>query len=491
VTLLYEINTRCWLRALSDKSGAAVTLANVPDSVFAEWRALGFSHIWLMGVWTTGPRARAEALQPELRRAYDAVLPGWTEADVPGSPYAIADYRVPPALGGEDGLGAFREKLHRHGLKLLLDFVPNHLGVDHPWASGRPDLFVQSPGQGPGTFSQSTPGGVRWLAHGKDPYFPSWSDTVQLDYRRAPTRAAMTELLQSVASRCDGVRCDMAMLLLSDVFARTWEQFPAFDHQSPGDEFWPGAISAVKQAHSEFHFLAEAYWGLESRLRALGFDTTYDKALYDALMAHDGAGVQRHLLSMTPESLAASAHFLENHDEPRVASALSFEEHRAAALLIIGLPGVRFLHDGQLSGAHVKVPVQLGRVPVEEVQPAIAEMYRELLKMVPRTAVGRGRGEVLRPRAAWPDNPTAQQFVIVQWQNQGPDFDLVAVNLAGHRGQCYAPLSVPGLNENNWSMKDLLGADEYRRAGEDLQNQGLYLDLPPYGAQLFHFQPVS
>src|SRR5437762_13966356 len=102
--LLYEVNTRCWLQALAQKHGCPLTLANVPEEEFTAWERLGFTHIWLMGVWTTGPRARAEALKhPELRRVYDEVLPNWTEADVAGSPYAIADYQVPEALGGETG----------------------------------------------------------------------------------------------------------------------------------------------------------------------------------------------------------------------------------------------------------------------------------------------------------------------------------------------------------------------------------------------------
>ena len=188
-----------------------------------------------MGVWATGPRARAEALKhPELRRAYDQVLPGWQEADVAGSPYAIGDYQVPPALGGEAGLAEFRRKLREHGLKLLLDFVPNHVGLDHAWVRERPGLFVQSLGAAPGTFPQETSAGPRWLAHGKDPYFAPWTDTVQLDYRRAATRAVMTQLLQSFAGRCDGVRCDMAMLVLNDVFAKTWERFPLTDHDAAG-----------------------------------------------------------------------------------------------------------------------------------------------------------------------------------------------------------------------------------------------------------------
>jgi hypothetical protein len=491
-TLLYEINTRCWLRALSDRSRTSITLANVPDSEPASWQKLGFTHIWLMGVWTTGPRSRAEALSPpELRRVYDEVLPGWQEADVLGSPYAIGDYQVPAALGGNAGLEAFRRQLRHHGLKLVLDFVPNHLGLDHPWLSQRPELFVQSPSEASGTFAQQTRSGKRWLAHGKDPYFAPWTDTVQLDYRLGETRSAMSKLLQSVAGRCDGVRCDMAMLLLNEVFAKTWEAFPLANVQAPTSEFWESAIPAVKEAHAGFLFLAEVYWELEDRLQSLGFDYTYDKSLYDGLVAHDPAGVQRHLHGLTADALAGRAHFLENHDEPRVATLLSLAEHRAGALLILGLPGMRFLHEGQLTGARLKMPVQLGRRAAEPVSAEIEKLYAKLLAALPGTAVGQGKGELCKPRDAWSGNLTAQSFVIVQWQKQAPEFDLVVVNLAPNRSQCYVPLSVENLATHNWEMKDLLGAEAYKRSGDDLQSQGLYLDLPAHGAQLFHFHPIN
>ena len=489
--LLYEINTRCWLRGLAEQQGRDVTLATVPDDEFTRWRKLGFTHIWLMGVWPTGPRARALALShPELRKTYDEVLPGWQEHDVGGSPYAIADYKVPAALGGETGLGAFREKLHAFGLKLILDFVPNHLGLDHAWASERPDLFVQSLNKTPGTFAQETRIGVRWLAHGKDPYFPAWTDTVQLDYRRPATRVAMQELLLSVAARCDGVRCDMAMLLLNDVFTKTWERFP-ISGAMPATEFWSDAISATKAAHPDFLFMAEVYWNLEARLQELGFDYTYDKRLYDELVRRNPAVVQRRLLNVPGKFIEASVHFLENHDERRVASVLSLEEHRAAALVIFGLPGMRFLHEGQLTGARAKAPVQLCRCPAEAAQPDIAKMYEEMLAILQRTCVGHGQGSVLEPRAAWPGNPTAQNFVIVQWQLQPTAFDLMVVNLAPRRSQCYAPLKVAGLADRDWLMADVLGVERYKRSGNDVEAQGLYLDLPAHGAQLFHFEPAA
>ncbi len=489
--LLYEINTRCWLGGLGRQLGRTVTLAGVPAAHLERWQRLGFTHIWLMGVWRSGPRARQEALAaPGLRRVFDEVLPGWQAEDVGGSPFAIAGYQVAEALGGEAGLAQFRDALHQHGLKLLLDFVPNHLGVDHPWAVERPELFVQSADRRPETFRQETRLGPRWLAHGKDPYFPPWTDTIQLDYRRPATRAAMAGLLEALAGRCDGVRCDMAMLALNDVFRRTWEQLPAPD-PAPASEFWAEAIAAVKQAQPGFLFLAEAYWGLEPRLQALGFDYTYDKALYDALAARDAGGVQQHLLGLPPAGLAAGAHFLENHDEPRIASLLSTAEQGAAALLILGLPGMRFLHQGQLCGALSRLPVQLLRGPEEPKAAATQALYERLLTTLPATAVGRGQARLLAPRAAWADNPTARNFVLVQWQASPPEFDLVAVNLAPHRSQCFAPLTVPDLAAHEWCLDDPLSQEHYRRDGPDLSRRGLFLDLPAHGACLFHAQPAK
>ena len=489
--LLYEINTRCWLPELSAKYGRVVSLADVPDDEFIAWQRRGFTHIWLMGVWTSGPRSRAQALShPDLQRAYSEVLPGWKPEDVGGSPYAIAYYEVPPGLGGDAGLAEFREKLRGYGLRLILDFVPNHLGLDHPWVRQRPSLFVQSPSQVADTFRQETDAGARWLAHGKDPYFPGWTDTVQLDYRLPATRAAMFGLLQTVAARCDGVRCDMAMLVLADIFERTWQWLPAAGPATPA-EFWPDAISRIKSNRPDFLFLAEAYWGLEPVLQSQGFDYTYDKTLYDRLLERKPAEAHHHLLGLLPQTVCAGAHFLENHDEPRIAPILSPQEHRAAALLILGLPGMAFLHDGQLTGARLKIPVQLARRAVETPQPEIQKLYQELLQVLQETALRQGTCKLVRPVAAWPDNPTATNFVILSWQRQPPGFYVVVVNLAPHPSQCFAPLAVDGLAAHQWAMTGLLSEESYLRPGVDLQTRGLYLDLPAHGTQVFQFTPVE
>ena len=174
-----------------------MTLASVPDSEIKAWHRLGFTHIWAMGVWTTGPRSRSHTLEnAEQQSKFSKLLPDLKNEDVPGSPYAISDYKVPAALGGEEGLKRFREQLNAKGIKLLLDFVPNHVALDHPWVASRPEMMVQSPIEVAGTFAQQTVAGPRWIAHGKDPHFPPWTDTVQIDYRRAVARAAMVNPLR-------------------------------------------------------------------------------------------------------------------------------------------------------------------------------------------------------------------------------------------------------------------------------------------------------
>jgi hypothetical protein len=486
--LLYEINTRCWLRQLGLR-----TLAEVPEAELLRWRRQGFTWVWLMGVWSEGTRARAEALKDARRQHfYSKLLPAvggdcWKEEDVAASPYAIADYQVSAELGGEEGLAAFREALHRHGLKLMLDFVPNHLGLDHPWIEERTELFVQSTEPAPGFFKRRTRAGIRWLAHGKDPNFHPWTDTVQLDYRRSETRAAMIGLLQAVATRCDGVRCDMAMLLLNEVFARTWGEAAT----PPTVEFWSEAIGAVRSVHANFLFLAEVYWGLEARLQDLGFDFTYDKTLYDHILGRDPVVLQRYLYGLRPEVLAHGAHFLENHDEPRVAALLSTAEHLAAALLVLGLPGMSLLHEGQLEGASIQLPVQLVRRLAEPRRPEIEAIYERLLRVLPETRVGRGRGELVPPQAAWPDNPTGLDCVLIQWRDQEPGLDLVAVNMAAHPSQSRVSLNLEPPLSRGWRIENLLGPERSFCEEAELCHPGLLIELPAYGARLLRLSPAS
>lgn len=491
---LLELNTRCWLHEVSQAAGRDVRLSDVPEDCFGDWVRMGISHIWLMGVWATGPMCRAKALTNSwLRAAYDRELPGWAEADVWGSPYAVAGYDVPDALGGMEGVARFRQRLHGHGLKLVLDFVPNHHGMDHPWLESHPEYFVPADRSSADGFALAGKGRERWLAHGRDPYFAPWSDTVQLDYRSQCVHDAMTAELLNVARVCDGVRCDMAMLLLNEVFAATWKQCDRAEDAGPpaGGEFWEQAIARVREVEPGFLFLAEAYWGLEPRLQSMGFDYTYAKDITDAFLDRrpaEGVGL---LQQRAPDILNHSAHFLENHDERRVAAVLPFEEHRVAALAVLGLPGMRFLHDGQTRGARVRTSVQLGRRQVEPCDQAICKMYEDLLSACARAGVGQGKGRVLQTVAAWAGNPTAGNILVIHWVS-GPNRQaLVVLNVASHPSQCRVPMAVGEGAGESWRLTDLLRGERWVREAGEMRAPGLFLDLEAHAAQVIIVEPAT
>ena len=225
---LFQINTRVWLRQLSLEAGKAIRLADIDDRTLDGFAERGFDWIWLLSVWRTGAAGRAVSRSNrQWREEFKTVLPDLTEDDICGSGFAITDYTVSDALGGEGGLMTFREKLAKRGMKLMLDFVPNHTAPDHPWVKAHPEYYVEGSAKSFAEAPQNylrveTDTGARLLAHGRDPNYPGWPDTLQLNYGNPALQAAQIGELLAVAGQCDGVRCDMAMLLLPEVFQRTW-----------------------------------------------------------------------------------------------------------------------------------------------------------------------------------------------------------------------------------------------------------------------------
>jgi len=488
--LVYEINTWVWLNDLSQETGRPVTLGNVPQVELERLAGYGFDALWLMGVWQRSPGSREIAqTHSGLQAEYHRVLPDCTPEDVMGSPYAIYDYRVDPALGGDKELAALRQRLRRLGQGLILDFVPNHLAVDHPWLEQHPRCLVQgdpaSLAREPGNYFGSKAGGQRGVfAHGRDPNFGGWSDTVQLDYRRPETRRAMSEILLAIAERCDGVRCDMAMLVTRDVFLRTW----GGEFDPPQAEFWPTAITCVKANHPDFLMLAEAYWDLEWELQQQGFDYAYDKRLYDHLLDGDATLVRLHLHADL-DYQRHLARFVENHDERRALDAFGPQRSRAVATLALTLPGLRLLHEGQLEGCRLKLPVQLGRRPPEPPEPGQEPFYRRLLVALRHPVFHDGHWRLLTPQEGWPGNPSYRNFEAHCWV-LGEERRSMVVNLSPDQAQCFLPLGLPALAGRSWHLQDLLSDARYVRDGDDLLGRGLYLDMPGYGYHLFDLLPA-
>ncbi|HXE74221.1 MAG TPA: alpha-amylase family glycosyl hydrolase [Candidatus Xenobia bacterium] len=496
--LLYEINTRVWLGELAQerprrgrqaKSGP-LSLAQVPPAAVKRIAGLGFDLVWMMGVWQTGALGEQQAREFVAAHPEITGLADFTPDDVGGSPYAVQEYKAHSAFGGPTALAALREQLAKQRIGLLLDFVPNHTALDHPWVSRHPEFYVQGTEEDlendkHSFFAVETAHGRRILAHGRDPYFPAWRDTAQLNYQHPGLRAAMIQTLLEIAEQCDGVRCDMAMLDLQDVFARTWGERAQPGEGKPAEgEFWAEAIDAVRGKYPRFLFLAEAYWGLEPRLQALGFDYTYDKTLYDHLVHHGGREIRDHLRA-DPEVQMRSARFLENHDEPRAARQFPLDKHRAAAVLTYTLPGMRLFHEGQLEGRTHHVPMQLRRRPAEPVNEELQKFYGSLLRELRDPALRQGHWKLLEPRPAWEGNPTWEQFVVHRWAHPEHGAHVVAVNYGPAQAQCHVPLQLHRIGGRKILLRDKLSDAVYERDGDSLIAPGLFLDMAPYQAHLF------
>jgi hypothetical protein len=253
---LYQINTRVWLTELSRSLGRPATLDDIPDAELDRLAEMGFDWIWLLSVWQTGPAAQqVSRSHPEWRKEFQETLPDLREEDVAGSGFAISGYTVHGNLGGDTGLAGLRERLRKRGLRLMLDFVVNHMAPDHPWIDEHPDYFVHGSendlAHAPRNYCRvQRKNEPLVLAYGRDPYFDGWPDTRQLNYGNPDLQQAMIGELERIAGQCDGVRCDMAMLVLPEVFERTWG--------IRADLFWPKAIESVRRTHPNFQFMAES-----------------------------------------------------------------------------------------------------------------------------------------------------------------------------------------------------------------------------------------
>ncbi|MBI2869297.1 MAG: alpha-amylase [Chloroflexi bacterium] len=474
---LFETNARLFLNRNRRKYRKEMSLVQVPEHEWAALKRQGFDLVWLMGVWRRSPGARGEALRyPGLQLEYDRALPDWTQDDVAGSPYAVYDYRLDPALGQPDDLPEIKKRLNSAGLGLILDFVVNHVALDHPWVSSHPGRLVRGlaadAARHPDWFYSAEKG--LFLAHGRERYFPAWTDTAQLNLFAAETREALAAELARITEVADGVRCDMAMLALNEVFQQIWGEIVR--NEPPPAEFWNEIIPAVKARKPGFLFLAEAYWGLEGRLRELGFDFTYDKVLYDKLRYAESPAIRDYILSDTRQH-RRSVHFIENHDEDRALAAFGRERSLAAAVAIMTTPGMRLLHEGQMEGRRVRVPIQLIRQQDEPTDTEVAMFYRTLLRVVNGDTFHEGDWALVEVGEAAATDESYRRVLAWRWLYDG-NLKIVVVNYSPEsaRGWLKFPLGLTG----EIILLDELNGVSYTRSGKELASRGLYIALGPY-----------
>jgi hypothetical protein len=472
--VIYELNTAAWLHDVGTRVGKRVRLDGVPAQEWDRVTPDGVDAVWLMGVWKRSPAGVDLALgSDEQTASFRAALPDLDDADVIGSAYCVRRYRVAGRFGGRKGLAAARAALAERGVRLIVDFVPNHVAPDHPWLAKHPEYFVQ----GTSDDLADQPAGFlavgdSIIARGRDPFFPPWPDVAQLNAFAPGLRRAAAKTLIDIGEQADGVRCDMAMLLLNDVFARTWGERAG---EVPAQEYWTEVIGAVRAAHPGFLFIAEAYWDLEWQLQQLGFDFCYDKRLYDRMLHEDAASVRGHLRAGL-DYQRRLVRFLENHDEPRIAAELAPDHERALAVAIATLPGATLWHEGQFDGWRVRLPVFLGRRPDEPIDADLVAFHLQLLEIA--RDLRQGEWALCEP-TGWPDNRSCDQLLAWSWTD-GDRRSLVVINDAGAPASARIQLPWDDVAGRTWTFDDVVVGDTYERDGTDMAAQGLYVELPPW-----------
>jgi hypothetical protein len=484
---IYEINTRVWIKRFDTPTRKA-KLRDVPFDYWKQLAGLGIEYVWLMGIWQTCDSIIDKyCFEEDLKKNYSKALRDWKHDDVGSSPYSIDNYTVNKLFGDTTDLLNVKHDLNKIGLKLVLDFIPNHFSAGSSLISTNPEIFLRVSGETfrnePHTFFQPRLDKAEYFAHGRDPFFPAWQDTIQINICSKEAREYLITILLELSSLCDGVRCDMAMLALNNVFKNTWAgvlSAPCLENFRT--EFWSDAIFAVKSKRSDFQFLAEAYWDLEWQLQQLGFDFTYDKKLTDRLKHSYAREIIDHLKADSSYQ-KKSIRFLENHDEERILNVMGKEKSKAAAIVISTIQGMRFYYDGQFEGRKIKLPVQLVREVEENESAELKSFYDKLLKICSHQIFKEGKWKLLNTIPSWENNFTYLNMLVWEWRLRD-ERRIVFINYSDFLSTCRAKIDVAGYHEE-LVFTDLLHGVNYNRSAEEIHSSGLYVELKPWHAHIF------
>lgn len=483
---ILEINTRVWIKQF----GKNKNLSNIPDSQIDYWNDSGFELIWFMGIWKNNEETIQEfCFEPELIAAYNDALKDWKDEDVICSPYSIDKYEVNPLLGNIDAILHLKERLNKKGIKLILDFVSNHLSAKSSLIRSNKEIFLSADEflfkNDPYTFYKSPVNDKEYLAHGRDPLFPPWKDTVQINFYSREARDFLIDILLNLTKICDGVRCDMAMLPLNNIFYNTWiGVIKKYGFEKPEKEFWEEAISTVKNKRKDFLFIAETYWDLEWQLQNLGFDFTYDKRLTDRLVAGNIQPIKDHLHAEIAYQ-QKSVRFLENHDEERALIKFGRERSLAAAVIMSTIPGMAFYFDGQCSGKKIKLPLQLGREPEEKRDEKVKEFYNKLFQITKSKIFKNGDWKFLETFAVNDNDRSYENLLAWQWR-LGNEVRIVIVNYNNFTSRCRLRFDInAGVEEI--ILTDLLNDTDYKRSKKEIIEKGLFVELKSFYSHIFSF----
>ncbi|MBA7588773.1 hypothetical protein ES708_30841 [subsurface metagenome] len=304
---------------------------------------------------------------------------------------------------------------------------------------------------------------------------------MQINAFSSEARSKAISTLLSIAQQCDGVRCDMAMLMTNSVFSRTWKEKAG---QALEKEFWEEIIVAVKNEFPDFKFIAEVYWDMEFELMQQGFDYCYDKKLYERLANDSAQRVNEHLKADW-DYQSKLLRFIENHDEPRAITVFGTEASKAAVVITSTLPGARLIFEGQTR--EIKLPVQLGRTATEEDDVALMEFYDNLLKIIPGREFDNGKWSLCKVKTVDSSDNSFNNIISYQWWTD-KDRLLIVVNYSLISSKAHLIIEDIDFGLFNWKFTDLLTRNQYIYKGKDLRENGLYIELEGWNSHIFRVE---
>ena len=489
---IYEINTWVWLDELRRaRAASTVELAGVPGERVGRDRRARLRRGLADGRLGAQPgrdRDRARERGP-ARELPSARCPTSRPRTSSARRTASATTWSTPHLGGPDGLAAARAALAERGVGLILDFVPNHVAPDHPWTTTHPEYFVRRQRRRP----RARPGLVRARRRRRArerprPVLPG------LARRRAaqrvlarPARGRGRDARARSPTQCDGVRCDMAMLMMNDVFERTWGERAG---AAPGRRLLADRDRRRSRAPIPgFVFIAEAYWDLEWALQQQGFDYCYDKRLYDRLVARrrrGGARPPARPTSATSSGSSASSRTTTSRARPRRSRASRHGGGRGHA-------------DADRRAARPRGPARgPARCGCRSSSPAgPTSRPTPTLRDVLRAAARRARATASSATATGSSASAAAGRATTRGRTSSSGAGaatsprkLVVVNLGDAPASGHVSLPWDDLRGRAWQLDDAASGEDYERSGDDLRD-GLYVALDPWSWHLFDLTPLD
>ena len=474
---IYEINTRAWLYELSKKYDRQILkISDIPTEEYDNLRDNGVDIVWMMGIWKLGKYG----LEFDRKNGdYSHLLPDFRPDDIIGSPFAITEYSCNHDIGTDSDLKELRRQLNSRGIKLMLDFIPNHSAFDANYVNKYPDMYINAPEGVQDTNRYNSIG----IAYGSDIGYKPWKDVAQLNIWNKKTREYMVENFLAVLTYADAVRCDVAYLVLNDVFEETWKyELEYYNYTRPDTEFWTEAFKAGKELNPEAIFLAELYEGKYTEiLLELGFTYVYDKTLLDKLVMN-AQDVKEYIKSKNNDFWKNTCHYVENHDEERIVfkTGSNYQKAKAAGTIAATVGGMIFMQHGQWEGKKNRLDVHLRRAAEEEDNAELVSYYKHLNNVI-REPAFRGTNTYFIENM----RGEKQDDFIAYIREDGDSHFLVVVNYSENKGCANVPIyNVKGYRYS--LLHEAINDVEYVKSLGEVKN-GMRVCLDAWESQIFQY----